>query len=211
MMAKRQRWDNVGTPRLFANAWLEALSKARLEVIVALYGSIMVGMIWRAIRSNMLPGGALLAWYGSGCIVWTAVEYLLHRYLFHYQTRHPTMARMVFLLHGMHHAYPEDPQRLVMPPVVSLPIAGGFYLVFWMLFGEPYVWPLYAGFVGGYLSYDVLHYAIHHYPLHRSRVSLRLQRHHLRHHDNSACNFGVSSPLWDYLLGTLSTRTPTST
>ena len=100
MMAKRQRWDNVGTPRLFANAWLEALSKARPEVIVALYGSIMVGVLWHAIRSNMLPGGALLALYGSGCLVWTATEYLLHRYLFHYQAHHPTIARMVFLLHG---------------------------------------------------------------------------------------------------------------
>ena len=59
-----------------------------------------------------------------------------------------------------------------------------------------------AGVIVGYLSYEVVHYAIH-----RSRWFRHLfrpwVRNHLYHHhkDDSRC-FGVTSPLWDWVFRT---------
>jgi sterol desaturase/sphingolipid hydroxylase (fatty acid hydroxylase superfamily) len=104
-------------------------------------------------------------------------------------------------MHGVHHDYPNDAKRLVMPPVISIPLAIIFYLVFALLFGNaaPAIW---AGLVAGYVCYDSIHYAIHHFPM-RSGILNRLKQHHLRHHfHDDHSGFGVSSPLWDYVFRT---------
>jgi sterol desaturase/sphingolipid hydroxylase (fatty acid hydroxylase superfamily) len=88
-----------------------------------------------------------------------------------------------------------------MPPVISIPLAIIFYLVFAFLFGNaaPAIW---AGLVAGYVCYDSIHYAIHHFPM-KSGILNRLKQHHLRHHfHDDHSGFGVSSPLWDYIFRT---------
>src|SRR5439155_299264 len=61
---------------------------------------------------------------------------------------------------------------------------------------------VFAGLVFGYVCYDMLHYATHHFPMKRG-LWLWLKQYHLRHHykDDDA-GFGISSPLWDYIFGT---------
>ena len=64
---------------------------------------------------------------------------------------------------------------------------------------------VYTGMMAGYLAYDCLHYALHHWQSGRWVPWLaQLRRTHLRHHfvdkDHS---FGISSPLVDVLLGSL--------
>ena len=78
--------------------------------------------------------------------------------------------RVFFLFHGVHHAQPQLKTRLVMPPVVSIPLAvlfyGLFYLIVGVLLSGPHwVAPLFAGFIVGYLAYDMIHYATHHFPM----------------------------------------------
>ena len=66
------------------------------------------------------------------------------------------------------------------------------------------VWEMacFAGFLTGYLVYDVLHYATHHLPM-RAPVLKWLKRNHLLHHHATPDErFGVSSPLWDFVLRT---------
>jgi sterol desaturase/sphingolipid hydroxylase (fatty acid hydroxylase superfamily) len=114
---------------------------------------------------------------------------------------------MLYLWHGIHHDYPRDSTRLVMPLLTSVPLAVLFYLGFRLLAGS---WHpgLFAGFALGYISYDLTHYALHHWPV-RNRVFLWLRKHHLRHHfaDDHA-GYGVTSPLWDYVFRTQRTAKP---
>ena len=57
-------------------------------------------------------------------------------------------------------------------------------------------------FLTGYLAYEYIHYAMHKKEP-RSGLAEFLRRHHLIHHAHGhAGNFGVSTPLWDWLLGT---------
>jgi len=110
-------------------------------------------------------------------------------------------------MHGVHHASPRDKTRLVMPPVVSLPMAAIFYLLFWLVAGKLLAAPnfvdgLLAGFLFGYLNYDMTHYALHHFHI-NSAYFRKLRRHHMAHHfKDHTTRFGVSTWFWDNIFKT---------
>jgi sterol desaturase/sphingolipid hydroxylase (fatty acid hydroxylase superfamily) len=149
-----------------------------------------------------LPAGFVL-----GLFLWTFTEYTLHRFLFHFEPRNATQERIIFLFHGIHHAQPQCKTRLVMPPVVSIPLGllaiGLFQLIFGVLLGIPWwIYPTLSGFTTGYLAYDLTHYATHHFPM-RSGWAKFLKRYHMQHHYKTPnARYGVSSPLWDMVFGT---------
>jgi sterol desaturase/sphingolipid hydroxylase (fatty acid hydroxylase superfamily) len=165
----------------------------------------MISAIVKATASNFptyIPVGFLL-----GLFLWTLAEYTLHRFVFHFPAKGKKMERIVFLFHGIHHAQPQIKTRLVMPPVVSIPLAALFYglfvLVFNVIFKNPlWVAPVFSGFIIGYLVYDLTHYATHHFPM-RSGYAKFIKRYHMQHHYKTPDKrFGVSSPLWDMVFGT---------
>src|SRR3546814_16967356 len=80
--------------------------------------------------------------------MWTLTEYALHRFVFHWEPKSAVLRRSVFIMHGNHHAVPNDPLRNLMPPVVSLPVAGLFWVGMLALFGSGGPW-LFLGFFGG--------------------------------------------------------------
>jgi sterol desaturase/sphingolipid hydroxylase (fatty acid hydroxylase superfamily) len=94
-----------------------------------------------------------------GAFLWTVLEYTLHRFLFHMPPRTPTMEKISFLFHGVHHVQPQCKVRLVMPPVVSLPLAVIFGLIYWLALSalglSTWFWPVFAGTTTGYLVYDL--------------------------------------------------------
>ena len=109
------------------------------------------------------------------------------------------------MLHGVHHDYPNDASRLVMPPIMSVPLAVIFYALFLLLFGR-FAPAAFAGLLAGYLFYDTLHYATHHFSMKRG-LWLWLKRYHMRHHyQDDHVGFGVTSPLWDNVFGTKAVR-----
>jgi sterol desaturase/sphingolipid hydroxylase (fatty acid hydroxylase superfamily) len=142
-----------------------------------------------------------------GLFLWTLAEYTLHRFVFHFPAKGEKMEKIIFLFHGVHHAQPQCKTRLVMPPVVSIPLAalfyGLFYLVFAVLLKIP-VWtaPTFSGFIIGYLIYDLTHYATHHFAM-RAGYAKYIKRYHMQHHYKTPDKrFGVSSPLWDMVFNT---------
>jgi dihydroceramide fatty acyl 2-hydroxylase len=138
-----------------------------------------------------------------GVLLWTFAEYVLHRYVFHYLGPRLWQRRMHFVLHGVHHDFPQDSGRLVMPLGASIPMGAGFYLFFRAVAGPVFVDPLFIGFALGYLTYDGTHYAIHHFRM-SSRWGKWIKRHHMIHHHTGAhARWGVSSPLWDWIFGTM--------
>jgi sterol desaturase/sphingolipid hydroxylase (fatty acid hydroxylase superfamily) len=188
------------TVRLFRNPVLEFFSHIHPAVPLVVYSPVIVffGSI-AVVELGVLP--ALAAAVG-GLALWTFVEYWFHRVLFHYEPRSAWGRGLHFLVHGIHHAYPQDSTRLVMPLPVSIPLAGLFYFLFRLVFA-PFAPAVFAGFALGYVVYDSMHYAVHHFPMH-NRIARAIKRHHLRHHfTDEHSGFGVSSPLWDYIFRTM--------
>ena len=201
-MAKNFVSNKDETIRLFENDFLESLSRVHWTVPIIVFVPIIIILLYRGfyILSIQVSEVIMLTLYGI--IVWTFVEYILHRFVFHYQPKGSRGKRIHFLIHGVHHDYPKDSKRLVMPPLASLPLASLFFFLFKALIGNVYVWPFFAGFLIGYLFYDSTHYAIHHFNMH-SNFWLLIKNHHSKHHyQNPNLGFGVSQPTWDYMFGT---------
>lgn len=189
------------TPRLFQNDFLELLSKIPWWVPLVIYTPVIAYFLYLSFLEIKSIEKIILL-FGLGIFAWTFTEYFLHRFVFHYSPKSQLGNKIVFIFHGIHHAYPKDPLRLVMPPSVSIPLAFFFYYLFSFIFPENLNKPFFAGFVLGYLIYDTTHYAIHHFVI-RNKVFHRIKSHHMLHHFKSEDKgFGVSSPVWDYVFRT---------
>lgn len=188
---------------MFESELLEKLSRIHPATPFVVYVPVVAAALYRtwARQVELLTGLGLCL---GGLLAWTLSEYLLHRYVFHWQKDSPRGRRVHFLLHGVHHDYPNDADRLVMPLLMSVPLAFVFYGLFHLAFGGARLAePFFAGFTAGYLGYDGTHYAVHHFKQ-RSRIGKLIRRHHmLHHHADHDGGFGVSSPLWDYVFGTM--------
>jgi sterol desaturase/sphingolipid hydroxylase (fatty acid hydroxylase superfamily) len=123
--------------------------------------------------------------------------------VFHFSPQSPFQKRLQFIIHGLHHDDPNDPTRLVMAPVAALILAVIFYWGFRAMFGAVYVQPFFGAFIVGYLAYDYTHYYVHHFTP-RTPWGKAVKRHHMAHHfAEHDARWGVSSPLWDHVFGTL--------
>ena len=208
---------------MFRSDLLERLSHVHPLVPHVLYLPLIALMAARAVQAGQAIGQIALR-FAAGALAWSLVEYSIHRFLFHPpqwiedETRAVTASlgrgaavlpalpslrhKFYFLVHGVHHDYPNDSGRLVMPPSVSIPLALLFFFLFRWLLG-PVSTAAFAGFVAGYLVYDTTHYLTHHSAGGTALGRYQKKRHFRHHYYDSTRNFGVSSPLWDLVLGTV--------
>ncbi len=201
-MAKQFVSNKDETVRMFDNDLLEALSKVHFTVPLFIYLPVVAYFLYRSVGLYSLSFITILSLVLLGIFVWTLTEYTLHRFIFHLVPNSAWGEKMHFIFHGVHHDYPNDSKRLVMPPSVSVPLAVIFYFLFQVLLGTTLVAPFFVGFILGYIFYDMTHYAIHHYNMH-NKFLLFIKNHHMKHHyKDPAKGFGVSSPLWDDIIGT---------
>jgi 4-hydroxysphinganine ceramide fatty acyl 2-hydroxylase len=189
------------TVRMFESDFMELFSRVHPVTPLVLYLPVVGYMLYVSLGRQNLPILAIAGLFLLGILLWTLLEYLIHRYVFHYEPKTRLGKRLHYIIHGVHHDYPNDARRLVMPPSVSIPLAFLFYGLFVLIFRHlaPSV---FAGLVFGYVCYDMLHYATHHFPMKRG-IWLWLKQYHLRHHyKDDHLGFGISSPLWDYVFRT---------
>ena len=188
--------------RMFKSDVFEALSKVHFTVPLYLFIPAIVYCIYRSIRSE-LPIWQYPLVIIFGFLVWTLVEYVMHRYVFHFELPGKIGARVHFIVHGVHHDYPSDRMRLVMPPSLSIPLALAFFYLFKWLVPEPFFWMFFGTFLIGYLIYDIGHYAMHHFNF-KSGIFKKIKNHHMKHHyQEPEKGYGVSSPLWDLVIGSM--------
>ncbi len=185
---------------LFKNPFLEYFSHIHpITPVVVYVPVILVTGYFGFLKAGVFP--FILTLLG-GILLWSITEYTIHRWAFHYDPKTETGKKIHFLVHGIHHDYPRDATRLVMPLLVSVPLALMFYFLFQLVFGD-YNLAVFSGFVLGYVSYDSIHYATHHLPM-KNRIGNFLRVYHLRHHyEDDKTAYGVSNPLWDYIFGTV--------
>lgn len=134
-----------------------------------------------------------------GVLAWTLLEYLIHRFGGHV-LRWNTPFRREHLRHHRERLYfagPLDKLRMAVAvsallAVVAVPVAGA-------LVGGVFV----ASVVGSYLVYEVIHRDLH-VRAPRGAYGRWARAHHLSHHHvDPTMNHGVTSPLWDWVFGTL--------
>lgn len=187
------------TIRLFKNPVLEYFSHIHPVTPIVVFVPVALYLLYIGFsRIAILPG---VLCFIAGAFAWTLFEYVFHRWAFHYHPKSGWGKNLHFLVHGIHHDYPRDSTRLVMPLLVSVPLAVLFYFIFTWSFGD-YGFTSFAGFMLGYVAYDSVHYATHHMRM-NGKIGKFLKEYHLRHHfqdDNTA--YGVSNPLWDYVFKT---------
>ena len=180
--------------RLFKSNFLEFFSKVHFIVPFIIFAPAICYFIYIGIGQSPLN---MLFAFGLGLFVWTIIEYVMHRFVFHFHPSSPVGKRLHYIFHGVHHAFPKDRLRLVLPPLMSIPLASFFFFLFSSFTESPLFNPFFAGFLFGYLCYDMLHYAIHHVNF-KGKLWNILKTNHLKHHYvDDTKGFGVSSTMWD--------------
>ena len=134
----------------------------------------------------------------SGLVLWTLLEYVLHRFAGHSNR----LGKNVRKEHFAHHAKPDYFTSFPRKLVLAVPVLGGLALL-----SVPFVGWIGAALVGGvavgWTFYEKLHRATHvRGP--QNAYGAWARRHHLHHHFQSPkANHGVTSPIWDWVFGTL--------
>ncbi len=201
-MAKKFVSNKDESVRLFKNPILNLFSRVHWSTPLIFWVPVVIYSLYRGF-SNGVSILQTLGLFVVALAFWTLAEYLLHRFVFHYHATTEIGKRISFLTHGVHHDYPNDSKRLVMPPLLGAPIAAIFYALFYYILGNIYVSPFFAGFISGYLVYDMMHYALHHAKF-KSPFLQKMKNHHMVHHYNDDENgFGVSSMMWDMVFKTM--------
>lgn len=197
-MKKNYVSNSEESVRMFKSSLLESLSKVHFFVPIVIYLPVIVYCCYLALFDAQLGFLRFAGMFTGGLFIWTFVEYILHRFVFHYIPKADWALRLHFIFHGVHHDYPSDAKRLVMPPSASIPLAVGFYFLFRALLPvQTDVLAFFPGFMIGYLVYDIGHYAIHHFNF-KSGIWKKIKKHHMLHHyQDPSKGYGVSSALWD--------------
>ncbi len=203
---KFEKIHNKGQAKLFQNQYLEYLTKTHPLVIWGIYLPIIACMLYFSYRQFQLHGLTIAGIFFLGIFFWSFFEYLMHRWVFHFASKNKKVKKVVYIMHGNHHEYPRDKERLFMPPVPSIIIAsalfGIFYFIGYLMGFRAFAFTFFPGFILGYLLYGSMHYAIHAWSPPFKWMKGLWRNHHLHHYKNEEHGFGVSSTLWDHVFGT---------
>jgi dihydroceramide fatty acyl 2-hydroxylase len=187
------------SPKLFDNETLEKYSRTDWKFPLVY---LPFAFLFLILGAKDLPGVVVLMGFAFGYLAWTLCEYSFHRWLFHADFKGKSGERIHHLLHGVHHEHPNDPLRLVMPPLMSVPLMLFASIVIFVIIAAPGSYVVLAGFLCGYVLYDQIHYHVHHREP-RTKIEQTLRRLHLLHHFRDPTKgFGVSAPFWDGVFST---------
>ena len=144
--------------RVFRNPVLEYFTHAYPSTTVIIY--IPIASYLAFISSAGRSAAGLTAFFIAGVFLWTFMDYVMHRWVFHLDSDTKIGRKLHLIFHKTHHDYPRDSTRLVLPLLASQPLGLIFYCLFLLIFRENSN-ILYAGFLSGYVVYDCIHYTVH--------------------------------------------------
>ena len=193
---------NKGTRQLFQNPILERLSRTHIAVPLTIFSLFSGALLTWSITHTSLSAGTTIGLFVLGFIVFTWVEYVVHRYVFHMKPYTAARAKFQYTVHGIHHEYPKDKDRLAMPPLLSVTISTILLLLFRVVMGD-FAFAFLPGFLVGYAAYLGVHYMVHAFAPPKNFFRLLWINHGTHHYKNGEMIYGVSSPLWDYIYGTM--------
>lgn len=191
-----------GSKQLFSNPVLERLSRTHISIPLTLYSVISIGLLYYGATEVGLEAGMMVLMFVLGFLFLTLLEYVAHRYVFHMEPTNKVKAKIQYTVHGVHHEYPKDKDRLAMPPILAMLYVAIFFIVFRFFLGE-YVYAFVPGLLMGYATYLFVHFAVHAYQPPKNFLKILWVHHAIHHYKDSERAYGVSSPLWDYVFGTM--------
>lgn len=194
--------------RMFDSELFEFFSKVHPAVPFILWIPVVGLVAFYGLSSGVTQPQRFVLWFPVGLVSWQLMEYVVHKKLFHWQGIGPISRRFHDIVHGFHHRYPDDPDRLVMPVAVSIGLGGLIGALAYLVHRPELTLPWWCGLVSGYLFYDFMHWSTHHRrPL--TRWGKKMRVHHMAHHfADIDSNLGISHRWVDRVMGTLRRPTP---
>ena len=193
---------HAGTKKIFENPLLEKLTRTHIAMPISIFIVISIGLLLYAFKYTTLEPWAIPMLFLAGFLFFTFLEYIAHRFLFHMKPDNDFKSSIQYHMHGVHHEYPKDKDRLAMPPPMSIVLALVFFGIFYLLMNTK-VFGFLPGMLTGYAAYLFVHYIVHAFPPPKNIFKQLWINHAIHHYKDSNVVFGVSSPLWDYIFGTL--------
>ncbi|WKV10461.1 sterol desaturase family protein [Marivirga harenae] len=201
-LAQDKNIKGSGTKNLFKNPILEKLTRSHFSIPLSILAIISIYLAYLALSKFNIDGIVFTALFISGFFGWTLGEYLIHRYVFHMDDDKRWKRWITYTFHGIHHEYPKDKDRIVMPPAGAILISSVIFAAFWLII-QDYAFAVVPGFLIGYLVYAFVHYAIHAYQPPKNFLKWLWINHSIHHYKHPDQYFGVSSPFWDYVFNTI--------
>ncbi len=199
---KFEKIHNKGQAQLFRNSYLEMLTKTHPLVIWGIYFPVIVGLLYHSAANLSMNVFAIAAVFCAGMFFWTFFEYIMHRFVFHMVAESERARKIIYVMHGNHHHFPRDKERLFMPPVPSIIISSLLFFLFYAVMRDA-VFMFFPGFILGYLIYGSMHYAIHAWNPPFRWMKPLWRNHHLHHYKDEHRGYGVSTTIWDRVFGTM--------
>lgn len=194
--------DTTGSPDLFKSRWINKLSRTHIAIPVAIFFLYGIGLIYYTKTATELSNLQIIGLFFAGWFFFTLVEYQVHRRVYHMPASTERGKELSYKFHGVHHDFPKDKSRLAMPPALSI-IVGTVLLLLFNLILDQYSFSFLAGFLVGYASYLLVHYAVHIFRPPNNVFKALWTNHAIHHYGDEDILFGVSSPLWDHVFRTL--------
>jgi 4-hydroxysphinganine ceramide fatty acyl 2-hydroxylase len=155
--------------------------------------SVYMGMKWYSAALVFL----------AGMVSWVLVEYLIHRFVFHHKSNSPTIRKIVYSIHGVHHAHSHDHDKMYVPLIPAIIITLLQLSLYCSMFGLA-GFPLLGGVMTMHQFYNLIHLAIHNNSSPKNPIIQKLRNNHIKHHKGfgEKC-FGVTSTVFDRIFNTL--------
>lgn len=194
-----------GQGKIFDHKVLDRFTKTTPQIAWIVYSITAIAIfIFGVYLRNWAIGITPFLLMFLGIIFWSFYEYIHHRYLNHLDEYFPNSriaARFAYIVHGIHHEYPRDLQRLAFPPIFGLLIFTFYTSLVYILLNVNAFFFM-AGYIIGYVCYSVIHVSIH--KTNVPKFLKHLYRHHAIHHYKYPDKaFGVSTTFWDRVFRTM--------
>jgi cyclopropane-fatty-acyl-phospholipid synthase len=169
-------------------------SKAAYWADFAFYGTMIVVLaVTLAVGTPHAQWPSVVFLGVTGLAGWSAIEYLVHRFLFH-------GLQPFQRWHAEHHARPTA--LICASTVVTAAVLGTLlFLPAWLMGDAWTACALTLGVLCGYVAYGGTHHAIHHWHAKSAWLRRRQRWHFIHHSSQRPCCYGVTSGIWDTAFG----------
>ncbi len=201
-MELKNKPHTKGTKALFKNKFMERLTRTHIAIPLVVFSVISTGLMIYGFQESFLTTTNAILLFVGGFMSFTLVEYVMHRFVFHLTPTTEKREKFAYTVHGVHHDYPKDKDRLAMPIPLSLTLSTGFFFLFQLIMGTN-VFGFLPGFLMGYSAYLWVHYMVHAFQPPKNFWKVLWVHHGIHHYKDPGNAFGVSSPFWDMVFGTM--------
>jgi sterol desaturase/sphingolipid hydroxylase (fatty acid hydroxylase superfamily) len=195
--------NNNSKTRYFKNPILESLAYTSALTLNLVFIPIALFFTFLSFHRHSITIACL--GISAGLFIWSFIEYVMHRFAFHFKFKNEKLKNLHAIFHLSHHQFMHDKRKYQTLMVLSFPSAVLYYYLLKSLLGM-YAEPVFTGMIIGYVFYEFTHYSTHSMKM-DSILVRHLKQHHMHHHFlDSEKNFGVTSAFWDIVFRTRLTK-----